>query len=512
MVDKLVISNRVALTAKYGAPGFAAVQSALAAMIAADGARGLTTQILFIDDAAQMAAVGGYPVVGAADQRGAKAAVDAAHAALAPDYLMLLDGPDVVPHIELAAIAGLSDGDLNIPSDLPYASSAPWSLLASTFLGVTRVVGRLPAAPGVASAAQLVALIGAAATHAPRPAAAFTPPFAISADVWSASTQLSVASTFGPGMVVELAPPATHPGIDADLPRLAHFINCHGAQASDEFYGQSGSTYPMAMSSLGAGPHISPQTVATAECCYGAELYDYLTVGTAQPICVAYLAAGATAFLGSTNIAYGPATGNAQADLLTQYFLQHVLAGATTGRALLQARQDFIRTQRMANPSNLKTVAQYVLLGDPSSQPCLAPAAHGMTAVADFLKATASAAVMDPGLERKSRRMALESEGFAIDATASRLGPEIAGSQPLLDQLRQLATQRGIVAQTITVLEVTGGDLFLRAVKNIGGDHRVATVVEASPASKGWRGPSIKLLVAHIVGERIVSVEHSESR
>ncbi|HLY79294.1 MAG TPA: C25 family cysteine peptidase, partial [Caulobacteraceae bacterium] len=393
-----------------------------------------------------------------------------------------------------------------------YASSAPWSLLASTFLAVTRVVGRLPVPPGVTSATQLVALIGAAASHTPSPAARFTPPFALSADVWSASTQLSVANTFGPGMVVELAPPATHPGIDTDLPRLAHFINCHGAQASDEFYGQSGSAYPMAMSSLGAGPHISAQTVATAECCYGAELYDYLAVGTAQPICMAYLDAGATAFLGSTNIAYGPATGNAQADLLTQYFLQHILAGATTGRALLQARQDFIRTQPMADPSNLKTVAQYILLGDPSSQPCVAPSAHGMTAATDFLNADVSAAVMDPGLQRKSRRKALESEGFAIEATASRLGQEIAGSTALLDQLRQLATQRGVAAPTVTVLEVTGGDLFLRAVKDLGGEQRVATVVETSPAAPGWRGPSIKLLVAHIVGERIVSVEHSESR
>lgn len=228
-VDKLIVTNQSALTTKYGAAGFVAVQAALNALIAADKAKGLTTQILLIDDAAQMKAVGSSPVGGPADERGAKAAVDAAFTALTPDYILLLDGPDVVPHIALNAIAGLADGNSTIPSDLPYASAGVWSRDASRFLAVTRVVGRLPAAEGTTDTAPMIATIEASCAHAPQPASAFAPPFVISAAVWRASTQTSVNAVFGPGTGLDVAPPAAHTAIDLMLPRLAHFINCHGA-------------------------------------------------------------------------------------------------------------------------------------------------------------------------------------------------------------------------------------------------------------------------------------------
>jgi hypothetical protein len=43
--------------------------------------------------------VGGTPPINALDKKGAKNAVDAIASALSPDYLVLLDGPDVIPHI-----------------------------------------------------------------------------------------------------------------------------------------------------------------------------------------------------------------------------------------------------------------------------------------------------------------------------------------------------------------------------------------------------------------------------
>ena len=66
-----------------------------------------------------------------------------------------------------------------------------------------------------------------------------------------------------------------------------------------------------------------PGTVAAAECCYGTRLYDPSLRGIPDPVCIAYLTAGALGFLGS-NFAYGPETWNGQADLLTQFFFENV--------------------------------------------------------------------------------------------------------------------------------------------------------------------------------------------
>lgn len=56
-----------------------------------------------------------------------------------------------------------------------------------------------------------------------------------------------------------------------------------------------------------------PGTVVAAECCYGTRLYDPSLRGIPDPVCIAYLTAGALGFLGS-NFAYSPETWNGQAD------------------------------------------------------------------------------------------------------------------------------------------------------------------------------------------------------
>ena len=76
-----------------------------------------------------------------------------------------------------------------------------------------------------------------------------------------------------------------------------------------------------------------PDTVVAAECCYGAQLFNPNDADGSLPMSNAYLGAGAAGYFGSTTIAYGPATGNGAADLLAQYFLINVLAGASLGRA-----------------------------------------------------------------------------------------------------------------------------------------------------------------------------------
>jgi hypothetical protein len=70
--------------------------------------------------------------------------------------------------------------------------------------------------------------------------------------------------------------------------------------------------------------------------------------------------------MGSTCTAYGPSTTNGDADLICRFFLESAIAGASFGRALLEARLRFVQEVNPLNPVELKTLAQFVLLGDPS--------------------------------------------------------------------------------------------------------------------------------------------------
>ena len=101
MVDKVIVSNAEAFTKKYSKSGFSLVKSSLKDLITADAERGLENGVVFIDDASAMRRLGDGCSPDPADERGAKRAVDAICSTLAPDYIVLLDGPDIVPHIVL---------------------------------------------------------------------------------------------------------------------------------------------------------------------------------------------------------------------------------------------------------------------------------------------------------------------------------------------------------------------------------------------------------------------------
>lgn len=514
-VDKVVVSNRTAIRAKYGAAGEKSIYAALKRLVAADKARHLATIIIDIDDAALMKSLRGAAVVNAADQRGAKTAVDALYAFHTPDYIVLLDGPDVIPHIALNAIPGLTDGDKTIDSDLPYACSAGFGRMASNFLAVTRVVGRIPAATGETSPAKLIATIDASIAHMPRPVAAFRNYFALSAQVWNASTQLSLGAVFGNSAGLRSSPSDGHPGINADLAHRVHFINCHGAAGDPKFYGQQKASYPVAMDNglLSAVP-MSSGSLAAVECCFGAELYDYNLLGNAGPVCLSYMAAGATAYVGSTTIAYGPFTTNGQADLICQYFLQNALAGASTGRAFLQGRQNFIATQLMSNAMNLKTIAQFLLLGDPSLRAVAVSPSAFVTPAGMPVDGPAASEELDNKAQRKARRSVLLSEGKSVASFASLPGRKAKQRLPGVARFREIAKQRGFPDKP-DVFEVTGGAAYKQSAKLLGQERQVAIVVE----QQAWKGqkddvnrPSYRVLVGHILGNGIFAVEESVSR
>jgi hypothetical protein len=165
--------------------------------------------------------------------------------------------------------------------------------------------------------------------------------------------------------------PPYKPFTKKQLQPMTHFYNCHGAEMDLNYYGQKGQSFPEALESSNLPSKISPGTIVAAECCYGAQLLDPIRNGlTSYSIANNYLANDAIAFVGSSTIAYGPADSQSLADLITQYFIKNILKGASTGRAFLEARQRFLTESGPdLDPCELKTLAQFYLLGDPSVQP-----------------------------------------------------------------------------------------------------------------------------------------------
>jgi len=412
--DKIIVTNISALKAKYG-KSYPRVQAAVDRLVAADRGRGLATRVIALDSAGDMRAVGGAAVAKVSDQRQTKAAIDAVYAALQPEYLMILGAPDIVTMQELAnPMRG--DGDESVPSDLPYACAVPYNTSPRAFLGPTRVVGRVPDLMGKGDARYLVRLLSVAARYRARPRSDYGEYFGISAEIWKASTGLSLSKLFGSSSAMETAPPKGPKWADSQLDRRLHFINCHGGSSDPNFYGQPAKreTFPTAHSAKLLKSKISDGTVIAAECCYGAQLYDPTDSEGQAGICSTYLYDGAYGFFGSTTVAYGPSEGNGQADLICQYFVESVLGGASIGRAALEARQRFAAAYTHLDPSDLKTMAQFYLLGDPSVHPVSA-VAHALARTKVFGKAF-KGAKSSPGT-RALRRERLVRTGANLQQT-----------------------------------------------------------------------------------------------
>jgi hypothetical protein len=130
----------------------------------------------------------------------------------------------------------------------------------------------------------------------------------------------------------------------------------------------------------------------------------------------AYLAGKAYGFFGSSTIAYGPANDNGAADLLCQFFLKHVMEGASLGRAALEARQEFAGSSPNMDPVDLKTIAQFYLLGDPSIVPIKVSSPH----LVDVPKPKGQSFAIDAkAIERVERRAQLQTKGMWLTKNQS---------------------------------------------------------------------------------------------
>ncbi|MES2645263.1 MAG: C25 family cysteine peptidase [Bacteroidota bacterium] len=404
---KLIVTSKKTLEFKYGT-NFSKIEAAIKRMQRADKIKRLDTKLVYIDDAASCKSAGIKKLKLLSEQE-CKRVVDDLYKKHTPAYIVLLGAGDVIPFQEILNPA--EDDDKYVLSDLPYACEPGYNNLIDAFTGPTRVVGRIPDMPGKQkNAAFLLTVIRNAINHKSLTEAQYHKYFAVTAQVWKKSTEISLQSMFADHSKM-LSSPLKMENIAAkysksQLKPLTHFYNCHGAKTDPEYYGQRGRSYPSALASSNLANNISPGTIVAAECCYGAELYDASVLQPAAPaICHTYLQNGAVAFVGSSSIAYGPADSNALADLITQYFIKSVLKGdVSTGRGFLEARQRFLTDSGpQLDPYELKTLAQFYLLGDPSIVPVLPPAPVTNKSV--------------PGTTIYNTRAALSTKGIGLQQT-----------------------------------------------------------------------------------------------
>jgi hypothetical protein len=474
-IDKLIVTNVSALRQKYGSR-YSEIATEVQNLIAADQARGLTTQCAILDDANQMAGLSAPPVTAPLDPAQNKAAIDAVYAALQPDYLVILGALDVVPHQDMInpAYSAGNDDDRLAYGDLPYACDAPYGTSIDIFVGPTRVVGRLPDISGCTDPKYFVNVLKTAASYQARASADYLTHLGVSASVWAASTDQSLQNIYGGTPDLRCSPPSGPNWTATEIGRLSQFFNCHGAPIDFHFYGQRGNNYPVALDATLLPGTISNGCIMSAECCYGAQLY---AIGDANPqpgICNVYLCNGAYGFFGSTTIAYGPASGNAEADLICQYFLRYVLNGASLGRAALQAQQqfvqDFVNAGTTMSPVDLKTLAQFILLGDPALQPVLGAAPHAVPggSAAAATKSIFTATQPSDGAARKQRREQLSGIGRSLKSRTSVAKTTTRHAPPdhLAEVLKILARQTGAEQVSVASFDAdlpsleTKGDLF----------------------------------------------------
>lgn len=452
--DKLLVTHLGALRRKYGTDGAAEVRAALDALVAADKERGLVSRVLLLDNTTSMKAIKATRVADG-DWVATLRAIDLACTRYEPSYLALVGATDVVPQSRVRnpiATRG-RDPDPYVPSDLPFACDLPdtWTgpqgdlLDAADLLSVTRVVGRIPDLVGATDPAMLVKALKTATEYTQRKPTAYQKVFSLSAAVWKGSTTMSVDLLPGPAPTTHLSPPEASSWTKTQLSALTHFVNCHGGDTTPDWLGQArgGAVDTVALAPEDVDGRITAGTIVAAECCYGSMHMAPALMAGRIPMIWAYLRSGGYAGFGSSTTAYGPADGMGLADLVCRYAIEGIMAGASSGRALLDARQRFLRETGSMTPIDLKTLAQFDLLGDPSLVAVGLPGSVTPKTVTDE---TAEPKGQPTTVTLTQRRKVLAATGRALNASVPRAGrakrSKVRGSE--------LAAEAGLRAAQVT--------------------------------------------------------------
>jgi hypothetical protein len=412
MVQKVIITNQSVLEQLYGQKYETRVIPEINKLIAADKQiRGLETKLVYVDQLNE-SEYKVSKVSDPADEKQNKAAIDAICKKYNPYYMLILGGPDVIPHQTLidpmkdlidiikANYKHYPEDPSFINSDLPYASSLPYSTKIIDYVPVLdRAVGRIGFSDN--NPELLVAALDTVIHSKPKKKEAYEDYFAFASKFVSIGLSKivladkivgSIIGKIFPKVSYELSPPYIWEDWNKkQVGALTHLFLCHGYPYYPYLLGQGDNeTYKVAISEESIADQLKSGTVVVSSACYAAQLYakeayftswNFLTDITSEipdqrnphavrsGICEAYLKNGAAAFVGSTFWGGDIRIGSS--------FLQNMLEGLSTGQALLKARHDFIVNAGDKFDEEMQaTLAGFLLLGDPSIQPVETKLSH----------------------------------------------------------------------------------------------------------------------------------------
>lgn len=359
-MNLLTLTSRAGVDRVYGAGAYQRLLPVLDEHAQARVVQGDTRRL--VPDDPQSAALWGMPVEHVSDAGALARAVRRAHAREQFDAVLIVGGPEVVPH---ASFRNLVDRDENamIPSDNVYGASdeMPGRDIVPD-LAVGRAIG-----------ADFAALTGhlAAMTRLHRQPPTGQGAAAVACEVWSQTTS-QVAATIG-AVGVQTAPVFTAgPTTLGTFAVRRLLVNLHGFEQQPGWEGQGiGNRTVLSITPDALANAEMTGTVVFATNCYGA----HISGKSARTSCAMRMSErGARAVVGATNFAYGAASssvGKVQfADRLAQLFFAEHVTGATAGEALTRARRRYVKETLTPHgvlpPHEQKTALQFILLGDPT--------------------------------------------------------------------------------------------------------------------------------------------------
>jgi tetratricopeptide (TPR) repeat protein len=396
---QILLANKSALQRRYGADGFTAIDRRLNALAEALRQRAIQVYCCYNDDASSLQIDEQIALAPVAQEASAilelvRAAADGlSQQRRQLGTLLLVGGDDIIPFHRLPN--PLADVDQAVFSDNPYGADDAGHLLPQ------RTVARLPDGAGT-DPALLLALLDQMIEHhrdghssvGRRTAgllglhlgSRLRAPMAdgYSAAVWR-ETSREILDMFGPDAPLDCCPPldADSLAVQSSATRALLYLNLHGAAGLPNWYGQPDASsgdqielLPVALRPDTFEHNSLAGCVMISEACYGLDLAGR-TVQTSIPLRA--LAEGARACVGATVNAYGStSTPLLGADLLCQRLLGQLQRGASVGAALREARLEFAQTmyrrQGYLDDVDIKTLTEFVLLGDPWAHIAASPA------------------------------------------------------------------------------------------------------------------------------------------
>lgn len=353
----LIISSKERLINKYGQNAFSQIEQKINNYIQTLSNSGLSATMIYVDDASRLSSYGLTPV----DPKNAakvKELIDNLDKKLNPSSFLILGGHSIIPFHIIPNPCG-DDGDTIVYSDNPYASRD------DNILVPERSLGRLPD-DSSGNAGFFLSLLESVVSRIKR---AKKSSFGYSAEVWQEASE-NVYNSIRHGEELKLSPPVLENTILENwINQKGYFyFNLHGSEDSGNWYGQRGSSYPIAFSPESLTVTDVENAIICTEACYGANIIDK---SVDEAISLKFLAKKAACFVGSTKIAYGPsAPPNTDADLMVLKFFERIKEGLTFGEAFLKAKQDFaaesISRNGFLDKTEEKTLLEYVMFGDPS--------------------------------------------------------------------------------------------------------------------------------------------------